>query len=116
MRTRKTAASYSCLEAECSYSSTVTWPQNIPILFLFEICIIYHKGINFHGNYFSQENLQTTFYFQEKYFWEETYFTNFLRIKFSKFGKKDILPVAVTFCMRLKKGFSRLARELICMI
>ena len=32
------------------------------------------------------------------------------------FRKKDILPVAVTFCMRLKKAFTRLARDLTCTI
>ena len=68
------------------------------------------------GTIFPKKILKQLFIFKRNIFWEETYFTNFLRIKFSKFGKKDILPVAVTFCMRLKKGFSRLARELICMI
>ena len=47
------------------------------------------------------------------YFRQETYFPYFARIKFSGFHKKDILRIAVTFCMRLKKAFTRLARDLI---
>ena len=42
-------------------------------------------------------------------FRQETYFPYFARIKFSGFHKKDILRIAVTFCMRLKKAFTRLA-------
>ena len=37
-------------------------------------------------------------------FYEKTYFTYVARIKFGEFCKKDILPVALTFFMRLKKG------------
>ena len=46
-------------------------------------------------------------------FCEEFYFTYFPRIKFSEFRKKDILPVAVTFSIILKKVFTRQARDLI---
>ena len=46
-------------------------------------------------------------------FRQETYFPYFARIKFSGFHKKVILRIAVTFCMRLKKAFTRLARDLI---
>ena len=34
-----------------------------------------------------------------------------MRTKFSEFSKEDILPAAVTFCMRLKKTFTRLANS-----
>ena len=51
------------------------------------------KGINFH------ENLFGFFLFIDVRisFSVENYFTYFVKIKFSKFHKKDILPVAVTF-------------------
>ena len=39
------------LEAECSEFSTVSQLQNVLILFLFEICIIYHKIINFRERF-----------------------------------------------------------------
>ena len=45
--------------------------------------------------------------------YEETYFTG---IRFSEFCKNGISPIAVTFCMRFKKAFTRLTRDLICAI
>lgn len=103
------------LEVECSYFSIVSQPQNVLILLLFKICIICHMGINFQENYFSRKNLQIFFFiiFVKINFRQETYFPYFARIKFSGFHKKDILRIAVTFCMRLKKAFTRLARDLI---
>ena len=41
---------------------------------------------------------------------------NFWGIKFTEFCKKKFLSVSVTFRMRLKKGFTRPARDLICTI
>ena len=67
---------------------------------------------NFHDKIFKL----FFFIFARINFCEETYFTYFARTKFSEFCKKDILPVAFTFCMRLKKAFTRLARDLICTI
>ena len=51
---------------------------NVLILFLFQIWIIYHKGINFYESHFSRENffLRTFFFiFARINFSEETYFT-----------------------------------------
>ena len=50
------------------------------------------------------------------YFFLIFIFTYFARIKFSEFRKEGILPIAVSFCMRLKKVVISLARDLICTI
>ena len=65
---------------------------------------------------FSRKSSNEFFIFARDHFSEEIYFTYFTRIKFSEFLKKDILPAAVTFCIRLKKPFTRLARDLVCTI
>ena len=67
---------------------------------------------------FREKIFKTVFFFifAKINFREKTYFTYFAGIKFSELIKKDILPVAVIFFMRLKKEFTRLARKLICMI
>ena len=49
-------------------------------------------------------------------FCQKPYFTCFARITFNELSKKDILPAAITCFMRLKKTFTRLARDLICTI
>ena len=45
-------------------------------------------------------------------FCEETYFTYFSKIKFCEFNKKDILPVPVTFPIRLKKDVYKASQRL----
>ena len=62
----------------CSYFSTLMWPQNV-ILLLFEICIIYHKGITFHKSYLSRENLQTFFLFSQELIFTEKSSSHILR-------------------------------------
>ena len=94
------------LASECSY-----------YFFSVEIYINNLKSIKFHENWFSQENLQTTFFFFARItFCEKTSFAYIARIKFTGFRKKDILPVVVTFCMRLKWTWPGLVRDLICTI
>ena len=44
-------------------------------------------------------------------FCEEICFTYFVKIKFSELYKKNILPVAVTFCMTLKKGVNKVSQR-----
>ena len=59
-----------------------------------------------------RENLQTIFLFLQKLIFAKKPTSHILQELNSKFCKRDILPVAVTFCMRLKKAFTRLARDL----
>ena len=52
---------------------------------------------------FRKKIFKLRFYiFVRNNFYEEIYFTYIARIKFRELQKKDILPVAVTFCLRLK--------------
>ena len=88
-------------------------PQNVLILLhskytLSSLKEIIFRRINFHEKIFKL----LIFYFGRISFCEETYFTYFVRIKSSKFHKKDILPVAITFCMRFKKGVYETSQRL----
>ena len=63
----------------------------------------------------ARKSLNHFFFFARNNFRKKTYFTYFARIKFNELYKKDTLPVAVTFCRRLKKAFTiqkRLSRDL----
>ena len=84
------------------------------LLFLFEIHIISFKVIDLHENQFSGENLSLNYFFvfARINFCEESYFTYIQKIRFGEFRKKDILPVAVTFCVRLDKGVYKASQRL----
>ena len=77
---------------------------NVLILFLFQIWIIYHKGINFYKSHFSRENFfweHFFFFLRELIFPKKPTSHNLRQLNLANFARK-LFPV--TFCMRLKKG------------
>ena len=75
---------------------------------------MYHKKINFHENYILRENFKTVFFFfsRELIFAKEPTSHILQELNLCEFCKKDILPVAITFCMRLNKGVYQTSQRL----